>query len=308
MAHPGRGRPPHRRGLGRLAARAHGRRRPPRAAPGRGRAARPRRARRRPWSSTRRSSWPRTYSTDESGALRQRHPLDHRGRRRATAERVRRPEPHSGALESSPDREVGPVRLTRQEEQWPNANAVIRDPSGACSWPTPRSSPPADVQRALTRMAHEVVERNGGRRRRRPGRPADRRGAPGHADGRDPAPDRGRSTPAGRQPRRGLLPRRHRPAPRPPRGGHRHPGRPGRQGRGAGRRRALHRAHHPGRPQRPQRLRPGPGRPAGRDGRPGPPRAAHPARLRGQEPARPGARRWSTSATTASGSARLEDR
>ena len=42
------GRPPHRRRLGRLAARAHGGHRPPRAPPGRGRAARSRRAARRP--------------------------------------------------------------------------------------------------------------------------------------------------------------------------------------------------------------------------------------------------------------------
>ena len=54
----------------------------------------------------------------------------------------RRPGRAPGALELASDREVSPVRLTRQEEQWPNANAVIRDPSGACSWPTPRSSPP----------------------------------------------------------------------------------------------------------------------------------------------------------------------
>ena len=41
------------------------------------------------------------------------------------------------------------------------------------------------------------------------------------------------------------------------------------------------------------RLRPGPGRAAGGDGRPGPPGAAHPARLRRQEHARPASTsRW----------------
>ena len=69
----------------------------------------------------------KTYSTDESGGF---------------VNGILRPlRPRSDRAEQSvlPDREVGPVRPARQEEQWPNANAVIRDPSGACSWPIPRS-------------------------------------------------------------------------------------------------------------------------------------------------------------------------
>ena len=145
---------------------------------------------------------------------------------------------------------------------------------------------PDDIQRAVWRMAHEIIERNHG---------LDNvvliglqtGGVPlaGPA-GRRPPADRGRRAPAG-QPRRGLLPRRHRPAAGAARGGHRHPLRPRRQDRGAGRRRAVHRPHHPGRPRRPHRLRPAPVGAAGGHGRPRPPGAADPPRLRGQEPAHP---------------------
>ena len=69
----------------------------------------------------------KTYSTDDSGRF-------VNGILSTIAADIR-----LALTESCPDREVGPVRPTRQEEQWPNANAVTRDPSGACSWPTPRS-------------------------------------------------------------------------------------------------------------------------------------------------------------------------
>ena len=73
------------------------------------------------------------------GRLRQRHPVDDRRRHRASSELSAGPRRAPSALGLSSDREVSPVRLTRQEEQWPNASAVTRGPSGACSWPTPRS-------------------------------------------------------------------------------------------------------------------------------------------------------------------------
>ena len=82
------------------------------------------------------------YSTDESGrfvnGILSTIAADI-GPRAGTRGRIGAVRGAPGALEFDPDREVSPVRLTRQEEQWPNANAVIRDPSGACSWPTPRS-------------------------------------------------------------------------------------------------------------------------------------------------------------------------
>ena len=81
----------------------------------------------------------------------------------------------------------------------------------------------ADVQRALTRMAHEVVERNGG---------LDDVVLVGLQTGGVPLAGRmaemlgqieGTASSRSGTPRRGVLPRRHRPAPGPPRGGHRHP-------------------------------------------------------------------------------------
>ena len=54
--------------------------------------------------------------------------------------------------------------------------------------------------------------------------------------------------------------------------------------------------------ERAERLRPGPGRAAGRHGRPRPPGAAHPARTSWARTCPPGARRWSTWVTRASGS------
>ena len=148
----------------------------------------------------------------------------------------------------------------------------------------------ADVQRALVRIAHEIVERNKGTDGlvvvgiHTRGVPLARRLAAklGEIEGR-----RG---PGGR-PGRGHVPRRHRHAAAPGHPRHRAAVRPGRQGRGPGRRRALHRADGAGRPRRPDRLRPAAGHPAGRAGRPRPPRAAPAGRLRRQEPAhrpRPG--------------------
>ena len=83
-----------------------------------------------------------------------------------------------------------------------------------------------DLRRAITRIAHEIVERNHGlddvvlvglqtggvAAGRAPGR-----GARSSIEGIDGA---------GRHARRRLLPRRHRPAAGAARGGHRHPGRP----------------------------------------------------------------------------------
>ena len=56
---------------------------------------------------------------------------------------------------------MGPERPTRQEEQWPNASAVTR-PLGGVFVAHAQILTAADVQRALTRMSHEIVERNGG--------------------------------------------------------------------------------------------------------------------------------------------------
>ena len=142
-----------------------------------------------------------------------------------------------------------------------------------------------DVRRAMTRMAHEIIERNHGldgvvlvglqTRRRVAGRA---RSAPRSPASSAPVPvgiDRrlaatattsacGRSSPGAAQ---------------------RHPGRPRRRHRGARRRRAVHRPHGARRPRRPHRLRPAARGAARRARRPRPPRAADPPRLRRQEPA-----------------------
>ena len=77
--HPGRGRRAHHRRLGRLAARPHGGHRPPRAAPGRGRA--PRRRRAAAGRGHRRGGRAgQDLLHRRLGLLRQRDPLDHRGR------------------------------------------------------------------------------------------------------------------------------------------------------------------------------------------------------------------------------------
>ena len=104
VATPGGGRPPHRRRLGGLAARPHGGHRPA--------------GLRLAVAELLDPDGPpvavvideavelvKKYSTDESGRVRQRHPLHHRRRHAARAEQSVRS-----------DREVSPVRLTRQEE------------------------------------------------------------------------------------------------------------------------------------------------------------------------------------------------
>ena len=147
-----------------------------------------------------------------------------------------------------------------------------------------------DVRRAVWRMAHEIIERNHG---------LDGVVLIGLQTGGVPSPRRwprpsSRSTaprPAARHARRRLPPRRHRPAAGAARGGDRHPRRP----RPARSWSWSTTCCSPGAPSGPRStrvhdLRPAPGRPAGGDGRPGPPRAAHPPRLRGQEPAHPARR------------------
>ena len=57
---------------------------------------------------------------------------------------------------------MGPVRLTRQEDRWPNASAVSTRPLGGVFVAHSQVLSAADVQRAVTRIAHEIVERNGG--------------------------------------------------------------------------------------------------------------------------------------------------
>ena len=91
------------------------------------------------------------YSTDESGALRQRHPVhDRRGG------------PPAPALELSSDREVSPVRLTRTGGAVAERERSHTRPLGGVFVAHSQILTPADVQRALTRMSHEILERNGG--------------------------------------------------------------------------------------------------------------------------------------------------
>ena len=85
-----------------------------------------------------------------------------------------------------------------------------------------------DLKRAVTRIAHEIVERNHGARRRRPDRPPDRGRVVARRLAEAIASVRGRGG-AGRLARRRLLPRRHRPAAGAARGGDRHLRRPHRR-------------------------------------------------------------------------------
>ena len=181
----------------------------------------------------------------------------------------------------------------------------VRDPLRPL---VPSSSPPTSP-RALTRIAHEILERNKG---------ADdvvllgiptRGVAAGRPPGRPHRRGRGAGVPVGSLDvtmYRDDL--RLRPAARPR--AHRRPRRRRRrQGRRARRRRALLRPHRPRRARRARRPRPPPRGPARGPRRPRPPRAADPRRLRRQEPARPRCARrcgccsTSTTAATASGSA-----
>ena len=143
-----------------------------------------------------------------------------------------------------------------------------------------------DIGRALTRIAHEILERNQGRRRPGPARHPDprRRRSPA---GSPPGSTRSRAAPVPvgsldvtmyrddlrLRPARALE-RTDAPA-----------GRRRRPDRRPGRRRPLLRPHRPGRARRARRPRPAARGPAGRPGRPRPPRAADPGRLRRQEPA-----------------------
>jgi pyrimidine operon attenuation protein/uracil phosphoribosyltransferase len=147
------------------------------------------------------------------------------------------------------DREVSPVRLTRTGGAVAERERSHTRPLGGVFVAHSQVLSAADVQRALTRMAHEVVERNGGVEDvvlvglQTGGVPLATRMA------EIAEPDRGRRPcrwAASTWPSTATTSA----APRPARGGDRHPGRPGRQGRRAGRRRPLHRPHHPGRPQR----------------------------------------------------------
>jgi len=59
--------------------------------------------------------------------------------------------------------EAGPWRPERHGgNRWPNAMRSHTRRSVACLSLTPRVLTPSDLQRAVTRMAHEVAERNGG--------------------------------------------------------------------------------------------------------------------------------------------------
>ena len=144
----------------------------------------------------------------------------------------------------------------------------------------------SDISRALTRIAHEILERNKGAGRCGPARASPGVGVPLAARIAAVMSDvEGVKVPHGalditmyRDDLR-LKPARASGAHRDPRRHRR------RRRRGPRRRRPLLRTHHPGRPRRAQRRRPAPRRPARRPGRPRPPRAADPRRLRRQEPA-----------------------
>ena len=133
--------------------------------------------------------------------------------------------------------------------QWQNVSAVIPGRGVLCSFPGPRSCRPSDVHRAITRMAHEIVERNRGLEHvvliglQTGGVAIAERLAGTLVRARGDDDTR-------RYAGRGLLPRRHRPPPRAARGRHRHQLRSHRGHRGAGRRCAVHRSDHQGRAQR----------------------------------------------------------
>ncbi len=141
------------------------------------------------------------------------------------------------------------------------------------------------MQRSLTRIAHEIVERNGaieevaivGIRER--GVPLARRLA------RRLHEITGHEVPTGALDitlyRDDLM--RHAVGPAAAGPEHRHPLRHRRPAHPAGRRRPLHRSDDPRRARRADRFRPPEGHPARRPHRPGPPRAAHQGGLRRQE-------------------------
>src|SRR4029453_19246185 len=165
----------------------------------------------------------------------------------------------------------------------PRLDGPVPSSPGACLMPAARLMDEAEVRRAVTRIAHEIIERNKGAEavvlvgapppRRRP------RPSPG---GRD-RPDRGTVRPR-RGARHHLLPGRHRDPGRGARGGRtpdrlRHQRQDGRPGR----RRPVHGADDPLGARRARGLRAADRDPARRARRPGAPGAADPRRLRRQE-------------------------
>src|SRR5215471_7518685 len=168
-----------------------------------------------------------------------------------------------------------------------------------------RPRQPTNERRGLLRGPFFFPAGAGPRRRRpaacpHPDRARDRRAEPRccRRRARRPVhPGRGRSPPpsrsdravrtrrgARRRDRRGLLPRRHPPATSATVGPHRGAGRRHRPGSRPRRRRPLHRTDGPRRPRGRHRARPAPGRAARGARGPGPSRAAHPGRLRREEP------------------------
>ena len=179
---------------------------------------------RRRWSSTRRWSWPRPTRPTSRASFVNGILVDHRGRgapglTRTAAQR---------AIRSPPDREVGPVRPTRTGGAVAERERSHTRPLGGVF--VAHSQVLSAGRRPARPDPHVARGRRAQRRARgrRPRRPADRRRAPGQPHGRGRcARSRGPTLPVG-TPRRGLLPRRHRPASRAARGGDRHPVRPDR--------------------------------------------------------------------------------
>ena len=199
--------------------------------------------------------------------------------------------------EAGPAATVGPDRhplTSRPVRRRRRSGADGACPSRICS-DAPLTGPPLDdgrtvldardISRALTRISHEILERNKGpdglvllgiptRGVHLARRVAERI-----------AKVEGVEVPLG-HPRHHDVPRRPAPAPDPRPPAHRDAARWGRrQGRGPRRRRALLRAHGPGRARRDERPRPARHGAARRTRRPRAPRAPDPRRPRRQEPA-----------------------
>ena len=178
------------------------------------------------------------------------------------------------------DREAGPERPARKGRTWLLAHNPARRRVPSRSWVL------TTCARAITRMAHEIIERNHG---------IDRvalvgiqQGGVWLAEALGDAISRidgSESRRSGRLGRRQPVPRRHRPATGLPRSGQQPELRRHRRDGGARRRRAVHRPHRAGRARRGRRLRTTERGAAGGARRSWPPRAADPPRLRRQEPA-----------------------
>src|ERR1039458_8927319 len=113
------------------------------------------------WSSTKRSSWSRpirrtTRGRSSTASFRRSPP------RCVPAEGVPRAGRTRTAIRDLPDREVSPVRLIRTGGAVAERERSHTRPLGGVFVAHSQVLSPADVQRALTRMSHEVVERNGG--------------------------------------------------------------------------------------------------------------------------------------------------